>query len=73
MLLLKNADGDNVLQIALKHSNSRCVNLILEKISKISMNNIHAFKENFEELLNYNGFEDYLRLCFFQTEQMKAK
>ena len=37
------------------------------------MNSIHAFKENFSELLNYKGFDEYLNLCFFQTEQMKSK
>ena len=73
MILLKNSEGNNVLQIALKQQNSKCVNLILEKISQISMNNIHAFKANFVELLNYNGFEGYLKLCFFQTEQMSSK
>lgn len=37
------------------------------------MNNIHALKKNFVDLLGYNGFEDYLRLCFFQTNQMASK
>jgi hypothetical protein len=73
MILLKDAEGNNVLQVALKRQNSKCVNLILEKMSKISMNNIHAFKANFVDLLNYNGFEEYLKLCFFQTEQMSSK
>lgn len=73
MLLLKNSLGLNVLQVALKHENSRCVNLILEKLTQIQMNNIHALKENFEQLLNYSGFEEYLRLCFFSNKQMKSK
>lgn len=37
------------------------------------MNNIHAIKWNFCDLLEYNGFEEYLRLCFFQTKQMQSK
>jgi len=49
----------------MKNGNTRCVKLILDKLSAVSMNNIHAIKTNFVDLLNYNGFEDYLKLCFF--------
>jgi hypothetical protein len=67
LILLDNKEGKNVLEIAMEANNSRCVNLILDKISRISINNIHALKDRFSELLDYNGFEDYLKLCFFQT------
>lgn len=60
MLLLRNNDGFNVLQLALKYENQRSVNLILKNLSGLSMNNIHALKENFTQLLDYNGFENYL-------------
>jgi len=67
MIFLKDSNKDNVLQKAIKNGNTRCVKLILDKLSAVSMNNIHAVKQNFVDLLNYNGFEEYLKLCFFQT------
>eukprot|EP00347_Sterkiella_histriomuscorum_P005811 403355181 len=73
MLLIKDKNNQNVLQKAVENGNTRCVKLILDKLSAISMNNIHAIKQNFCDLIEYNGFEDYLRLCFFQTNQMKSK
>lgn len=65
MILLQNKEGKNVLGLAIQHNNTRNVNLILDKLGKISMNNIHAVKNYFPELIDYNGFEDYLKLCFF--------
>ena len=76
MILLKNKDpngGNNVLELSMKKSNSRCVNLILDKLAHISMNNIHSVKNSFADLLDYNGFESYLKLCFFKTKQMENK
>lgn len=76
LLLLKNRDPNgpsNVLELAMQSSNARCVNLILDKLSKISMNNIHSLKNMMSQLLEYNGFEAYLSLCFFTTQQMENK
>ena len=65
LLLMKNSNQKTVLQLAIDTESSRCVNLILEKISNLSMNNIHNVKENFGKLLEYNAFENYLALCFY--------
>ncbi|CDW78432.1 wd-40 repeat protein [Stylonychia lemnae] len=73
MIFIKDDQGNNVLQKAIKYGNTRCVKLILDKLASVSMNNIHAVKQNFVDLLDYNGFEEYLRLCFFQTLQMQNK
>ncbi|CDW77734.1 wd-40 repeat protein [Stylonychia lemnae] len=73
MIFIKDNQGNNVLQKAIQYGNTRCVKLILDKLSSVSMNNIHAVKQNFGDLLDYNGFEEYLRLCFFQTIQMQNK
>ncbi|CDW72295.1 UNKNOWN [Stylonychia lemnae] len=62
MIFIKDNLGNNVLQKAIKNGNTRCVKLILDKLSSVSMNNIHAVKANFGDLLDYNGFEEYLRL-----------
>ncbi len=48
LLLFKDSDQKTALQLALDRSNSRCVNLILQKLGNITMNNIHALKDNFE-------------------------
>ena len=65
MLLLRNKEKQNVLEMAIKEQSSRCVNLILDTISSVSLNNIHAVKKEFSKLLEYNSFEKYLQLCFF--------
>jgi hypothetical protein len=46
---------------------------MLEKLSTISVNNVHSLKDNFEDLLEYNAFQGYLNLCLTQTTQMGEK
>jgi len=46
MLLLNNKDNQNCLSLALAGNHHKSVNLILSKVSKVSMNNIHQIKQN---------------------------
>ena len=56
MLLLQNKEHKNTLNLAIEAGNTRCVNLILSSLKDLSMNNVHALKTCFVELLKYVNF-----------------
>ncbi|CDW79229.1 wd-40 repeat protein [Stylonychia lemnae] len=73
LLFVQDKNGKNVLQKAIDDQNMRCIKLILDKLSLVSFNNVHAIKSNFKQLLQYEGFHSYLKLCYFKTSQMEKR
>ncbi len=66
LLLLDDVKKEaNPLQLAIQNNSHKTVNLILNKLSRVSMNNVHQLKPNFAELIEFNEFSHYLKLCFF--------
>jgi hypothetical protein len=73
MLHYANKDKDIPLQIALRSKNHRMVNLILSFMSKINFAAVTQLQCEFDDLLLYAGFEEYLCECPFDTVQMVNK
>ena len=73
MLHYVNKSGDMPLQISLRSKNHRMVNLILGFMSKINFAAVSHLKNEFDDLLLYAGFEEYLCECPFDSVQMVNK
>lgn len=73
MLHYTNKDGEIPLQIALASKNHRMVNLLLGYMSKINFAAVSQLQAEFDELLLFAGFEEYLCECPFDTVQMINK
>ena len=72
-LYYTNEKGQMPLHLAVQANNNRMVNLILKYMANIRFTPISSLKGIFKELVNFQGFADYLEKVPRQTVQMINK